>query len=72
MNRQICRFAYESVFASKPGFDKLVKEHADVSPVIWTETIPAPSGQHLLCQYVWGERTRKPKWKPRDQWPDCL
>ena len=67
MNRQICRFAYESVFASKPGFDKLVKEHADVSPVIWTETIPAPSGQHLLCQYVWGERTRKPKWKPRDQ-----
>lgn len=67
MNNLICRFAYESVFASKCGFEGLVKKHADTSPVIRTETIPAPNGQFLLHSFVWGKRTRKPKWKPREQ-----
>ncbi len=67
MNTLICRFAYESVFASKPGFNELVKKHADVSPVIRTETIPVPNGQFLLHQFVWGKRTSKPKWEPRNQ-----
>ena len=67
MNRQICRFAYESVFADRPGFDGLVEKYADVSPVVRTETIPAPNGQFLLHQYVWGRRTRKPKWDPQDR-----
>jgi len=62
MNRQICRFAYETVFASKSGFCELVKTCADTSPVIRTEAIPAPNGQFLLSQSVWGSRTRKPKW----------
>ena len=67
MNKHICRFAYESVFADRPGFGSLVKEHADVSPVLRTQTIPAPDGQYLLHQYVWGQRTGKPKWQPRRQ-----
>ena len=67
MNRHICRFAYESVFANQCGFAGLVTEHADISPVIRTETIPAPNGQYLPCQYVWGQRTGKPKWQPRRQ-----
>jgi hypothetical protein len=64
MNRQICRFAYESIYANEPGFCELVKENADVSPVIRTDVIPAPNGQFVLSQFVWGKRTRKPKWEP--------
>ncbi len=67
MNWHICRFAYETVFSDRAGFKELVKQHADVSPVLRTETIPASSGQFLLFQYVWGQRTLKPKWKPKDQ-----
>ncbi|MGA2265573.1 MAG: DUF4238 domain-containing protein [Phycisphaerae bacterium] len=67
INQYVCRFAYETVFASKPGFGELVKEHADVSPVIRTVTIPATKGQYILHQYVWGQRIRKPKWKRGDQ-----
>ncbi len=66
MNRHICRFAYESVFANKPGFDGLVKQYANVSPVIQTESIMVSPGRYLLSsEYVWGNRTRKPKWDQR-------
>ncbi|HUT91241.1 MAG TPA: DUF4238 domain-containing protein [Thermoguttaceae bacterium] len=69
MNRQVCRFAYETVYASKPGFARLVREYADESPVIRTETIPAPNGQFPSSRFVWGKRTRKPKWEPRNGRP---
>jgi hypothetical protein len=67
MNRHICRFAYESVFANKPGFDGLVKQYANVSPVIQIESILVSPGRHLLSsEYIWGNRTRKPKWDPKN------
>lgn len=69
MNRQVCRFAYETVYASKPGFARLVKEYADKSPVIRTETIPGPNGQFLRSSFVWDKRTQKPKWEPRNGRP---
>ena len=63
MNRHICQFAYESVFANKPGFNELVKQYANVSPVIQAESILVSPGRYLLSsEYVWGNRTRKPKW----------
>jgi len=65
MNRQICRFAYQVVFAQVPGFENLVKEHAGVSPVVRGQTIPTDAGDFIFTQYVFGERGPKPKWKPR-------
>lgn len=65
MNQQICRFAYESVYSSKSGVGNLVKKYANVSPVIQSETISTSSGQFFHSQFVWGQRTRKPKWEPR-------
>lgn len=62
-NHFICQFAYETVFANSDGFVELVKKYVDISPVINTETIPAINGQFFSSQYVWGKRTRKPKWK---------
>ena len=61
------RFAYEAVYADRAGFNGHVGKFADVSPVIRTETIPAPSGQYIMHQFVWGQRTRKPKWQPNNQ-----
>jgi hypothetical protein len=63
MNRHICQFDYESVFANKQGFAGLVKEFSDISPVIQTKIIPMPRGYRMKSQSVWGKRTRKPKWE---------
>ncbi len=63
MNRHICRFAYDTVFAQTNEFEHLVREHAEVSPVVQTQAIPADDGELLVNQYVWGQRPRKPKWK---------
>ncbi len=67
MNQYVCRFAYEAVYADRAGFNGLVGKYADASPVIRTETIPALSGQYIMHQFVWGQRTRKPKWQPNNQ-----
>jgi len=67
MNRQICRFAYEHVYASQPGLSEHVDPVADVSPVLKTETISAADGEYLHHQMVWGKRERKPKWQPKKQ-----
>lgn len=62
MNRQICRFAYEAVFAQMGGQEALVHEHADVSPVLQTSRLPGAQGEALFFSYVFGPRKRKPKW----------
>lgn len=61
MNRQICRFAYESVFSQRAGQEALVSKYAELSPVIETRSIPYKNGILTSCQHVWGTRTRKPK-----------
>jgi hypothetical protein len=33
INRQVCRFAYEAVFAQKTEHEKLIQKHANLSPV---------------------------------------
>ena len=63
MNRQICRFAYEAVFAQKPGQEPLIRKYADFSPVLRTDVIPYEEGEFIFHELVFGERKRKPKWK---------
>ena len=62
INRQICRFAYETVFAQKPGQERLIQEHADVSPVLQTSPLPLEKGEVLVFQNFFGTRARKSKW----------
>lgn len=63
MNALICQFAYEAVFASVGTFADLVAKFAGKSPVVRTQTVPIDDGEYIISQYVWGKRTRKPKWK---------
>lgn len=65
MNRHICRFAYEAVFAQGPGFEELVKQYADVSLVVRTQAIQTANGDFILPEYIWGPREPKPKWERR-------
>lgn len=64
-NRLICKFAYEAVFASAPGHEKLIERYAMISPVLETVTMPTESGGFMILhQQVFGQRTPKAKWKP--------
>lgn len=63
MNRHICRFAYEAVFSQGPGLEELVKQYAEVSPVVKTQAIQTANGDFILPEYIWGPREPKPKWK---------
>lgn len=62
MNRQICRFAYRAVFAQRAGQEALIHEHAAVSPVLRTKTIPVEDGEIVLHEKVFGKRRSKTKW----------
>jgi hypothetical protein len=62
MNRHICRFAYNTVFARTSGHERLICKYADVSPVVQTSTIPFEQGEYVISQFVFGRRKRKPKW----------
>jgi Protein of unknown function (DUF4238) len=62
INRQICRFAYDTVFAQRSGQEPLIYEHADVSPVLETYAFPTGQGEFLVHQFAFGTRKRKPKW----------
>lgn len=62
MNHQICRFAYKTVFAQKPGQEPVIRKHAEVSPVLQTSILPLEEGEVLVFQNVFGTRERKPKW----------
>ena len=62
INRQVCRFAYEAIFARASGHERLIREHAALSPVPKFERIPAGKGENVAFQMVFGKRERKPKW----------
>jgi hypothetical protein len=63
MNLEICRFAYNAVFAQHPGHEPLIRRYAGISPVLQTDVIPTKDGEFLLHRQVFGKRKRKPKWK---------
>jgi hypothetical protein len=63
INRQVCRFAYEAVFAQRTGQDALVREYAALSPVLESEMVTIGGKRALVFRTVFGPRTRKPKWK---------
>jgi hypothetical protein len=63
INRQICRFAYKAVFAQTGGQRDLVREYAELSPVVETETAIVNGKQTQIFRNVFGSRTRKPKWQ---------
>ena len=62
INRQVCRFAYEAIFERASGHERLIREHAALSPVPQFERIPAGKGENVAFQMVFGKRERKPKW----------
>jgi len=62
INRKICRFAYDTVFAQRSGQESLIYEYADVSPVLETYAFPTGQGEFLVHQFTFGTRKRKPKW----------
>lgn len=63
INRQVCRFAYKTVFSQGVGQETLIHKFADESPVLRTETIRVEKGKLLFSQWVFGKRQRKPKWE---------
>ncbi len=62
INRQVCRFSYEAVFAQKTGYEKLIQKHAALSPVPQFERVSMRKGEIVAFQMVFGKRERKPKW----------
>lgn len=62
INRQICRFSYEAVFAQKTGHEKLIQKHAALSPVPEFNRVSRGKGEAVAFRMIFGKRTRKPKW----------
>lgn len=65
INRHICRFGYGAIFARDPGQEELIRQHSELSPVLRTQRVPAPNGEFVLHELVFGRRERKPKWGRR-------
>ena len=62
INRQVCRFGYQAIFAQKSGQERLIQEHAELSPTIRFDRIGADEGETVVFEMVFGKRERKPKW----------
>lgn len=62
INRQVCRFSYEAVFAQKTGHEKLIQKHAALSPIPRFTRVSRGKGEIVTFQMVFGKRERKPKW----------
>lgn len=62
MNEQICRFAYEAVFAPQPGFEPLVQPFASESPIVRVSPKKGNGGPAVTAQFEFGPRPPKPKW----------
>jgi len=62
INRDVCRYAYEAVFARETGYEALVSNHAHEAPVLRSDCVPVAGGQILSHQFVFGPRPDKPKW----------
>jgi hypothetical protein len=64
INHQICRFAYDTVFARTTGHEQLISETAGISPVFRTRVVATAEGDTLLGEMVFGKRQPKARWKP--------
>ena len=62
INRQVCRFGYQTIFAQKAGQERLIQEHAQLSPVAHFDRVVLGKGKGIAFQMVFGKRERKPKW----------
>jgi hypothetical protein len=62
INRQVCRFGYQAVFAQKSGQERLIQEHAELSLTIRFDRIGADEGETVVFEMIFGKRERKPKW----------
>jgi hypothetical protein len=62
INRQVCRFGYEAIFARSAGQEQLIREQAVVSPTVCFERISTSKGEAVTFQMIFGKREHKPKW----------
>lgn len=62
INRRVCRFSYEAVYAQKAGHEKLIQNHAAHSPVLQFSRVSGGKEEIVAFQMVFGKRERKPKW----------
>jgi len=62
INRQVCRFGYEAIIAQKAGQERVIEEHAELSPTIRFNRIDAGEGKAIAFEMIFGKRERKPKW----------
>ena len=62
INRQVCRFGYQTIYAQKAGQERLIREHAELSPTIRFDRIGAGEDESVVFEMVFGKRERKPKW----------
>jgi hypothetical protein len=62
INRQVCRFGYQTIFAQKAGQERIIEEHAGLSPIIRFNRIGAGEDEAVFFEMVFGKRERKPKW----------
>ncbi len=62
INRQVCRFGYQAIFAQKEGQERLIQEHAELSPTIRFNRIGIGEGDAVVFEMAFGKRERKPKW----------
>ena len=58
INRQVCRFGYRAIFAQKAGQERLIEEHASVSPTIRFDRIGMGKDEVVLFEMVFGKRER--------------
>ena len=62
INRQVCRFGYQAIFAQETGQERLIREHAELSPVVHFDRVVSGKGEGIAFQMIFGKRERKPKW----------
>ena len=62
INRQVCRFGYQTIYAQKAGQERLIQEHATLSPVNRFDRVTKGKGEIVKFQMVFEKRGRKPKW----------
>jgi hypothetical protein len=64
INEQICRFAYDAVFANQEGFEPFVQPLALTSPVVHFSTLEVGGLVTTTAHFEFGCRPSKPKWDP--------
>lgn len=62
INRQVCRFGYQAIFAQKAGQERIIEEHTSLSPIIRFNRIDAGKDEAIFFEMVFGKREQKSKW----------